>query len=166
MTREAKRRPSRGEARLVEVSPVASRTAKVVIRAMGSVMPARTVDLASRVRGQVVSADPRFVPGGFFRAGEQMLKVEATDYELAVRQRESDLTKVQTELKIEMGRQAVARREYELLEEEMSQEERELLLREPHLATAEAAVAAAEAALEQAEVSLADMELLAARPKR
>lgn len=150
----AQRHPPQQEARLVEVSRVQAGTQTVFVDAMGTVVPARTVALAGEVGGRVVEVHEHFVPGGWFGAGEQILRIEPRDYELVVEQRESDLAKAEHDLRLEMGSQSVAQREYELLGQEVQDEDRELLLRRPQLAKAEAVVASARAALEQARLSL------------
>ena len=76
----AQRRPPRPEATLVEVSHVRTQTEKVVVRAMGPVVPATSIQLASRVSGQIVEISPQFIPGGHFKAGEKILQVEQRDY--------------------------------------------------------------------------------------
>jgi RND family efflux transporter MFP subunit len=55
---------------------------------------------------------------------------------------------------LEQGNQVVAKAEYEMLEEIVSQQDRELVLRELHLKQAEAALEASEAALAQARLNL------------
>jgi len=157
----AKRRPPQFQAVLVEVARVAPQTHAVIVRAMGTVVPARTVQLASQVGGRVVTVSEDFLPGGRFKANERILRIEPRDYELAVQQRASELARAQGDLKVEMGQQSVARREYELLGREIKEGDRELVLREPQLATAQAAVAAAEASLEQANLDLARTAVVA-----
>jgi RND family efflux transporter MFP subunit len=103
---------------------------------------------------------PRFVPGGRFEAGEQILLIERKDYELAVRQRRSELIRAESDLKLEMGRQSVAKRECELLGREVKDEDKELLLRGPQLAAAREKVAAAAASLDKAELDLARTSVL------
>jgi RND family efflux transporter MFP subunit len=120
---------------------------------MGIVQAAREVELCSLVDGEIVSVSPDFVPGGRFRKGEVLLQIDSTDYDLAVRQRESEVTRARSALALEMGQQAIARREYELLEEDIADQDRELVLRRPQLAAAEATLASAEAALAQARLS-------------
>lgn len=151
---KAKRKPLRTEARLVEVSQVRADTHQVVVRALGTVVPARHIMLASRVSGEIVEVSPKFVPGGQVRAGERILRIEPEDYQLVVQRRTGELTQARAKLKLEMGQQAIARREYRLLRQEVREEDKELLLRGPQLASAQAAVSAAEAALEQARLDL------------
>jgi len=147
---KAQRRPPQSTATLVEVTAVQQHDEQVVLRAMGTVVPARSISLAARVSGQITSVEPQFVPGGRFDAGGDILKIDEKDYKLVVLQRLSDLARAQSDLKEELGRRAVARREYELLAQDVEDQDKELLLREPQLAMAKAAVAAAEAALQRA----------------
>lgn len=149
---KAKRRPPQRQARLVEASAVPRKTESVVIRALGTVVPAKQVDLACRVAGQIVSVEPQFVPGGRFAQGAKVLQIDPKDYELAVQQRTSDLTRAQSDLKLEMGQQSVAQREYQLLGREVREADKDLLLRRPQLARAQAAVAAAQSVLDKAQL--------------
>jgi RND family efflux transporter MFP subunit len=160
-TPKAHRRPPQPQATLVEVRPVSPRTHTVVVRPLGTVIPARTIQLASQVSGRIVHVSPELIPGGRFSAGEKILQIEPKDYELAVRQRASDLAKERSALKVEMGQQSVARRECELLGEEIKPEDEELVLRKPQLATAQAAVEAADAVLQQAQLDLKRTDVLA-----
>jgi len=155
----AQRRPPEIQATLVDVTEVGKTTERVVIRTMGTVTPARSVHLSAQVPGRVIDIDTEFVPGGYFKKDQRILQIEPRDYELAVHQRESDLAKARSALQVEMGQQAVAQREYELLGQEVDEEERVLLLRKPQLEMAEAAVSAAEAALKQAHLNLERTEV-------
>ncbi len=150
----AQRRPPQKEATLVEVMPVQAQAAHVTVRNMGTVVPARAVELATRVRGQIAKVAPAFLPGGHFAQGEVMVEIDASDYELAVEQQRANLVKAQSELKLEMGQQSVAQLEYELLGENAPEEDEELMLRQPQLESKKAAVAIAQAGLNQAKLDL------------
>jgi len=65
----------------------------------------------------------------------------------------SEVTKAEAALRIELGQQAVARREYELLGKKLSEADCELVLRKPQLLTAQANCDAARAALGAAEAA-------------
>jgi len=140
-------------ARLVEVEPVHFSRHQTIIEAMGVVQPAKQVDLRALVSGATMDVSPELIPGGRFRRGEVLLQIDPADYDLAIRQRASEVTRAQNALTIEMGQQAVAKREYELLGEDIAAQDRELVLRQPQLATAQATLASAEAALAQARLS-------------
>ena len=169
---KASRRPPQRKATLVTVEVVRSEEERVTIRAMGTVVPARSVELSSRVSGEIVHVSPMFIPGGRFETGELMLKVDPEDFELAVRlqkaqsqkasaevdqaasavaQREADFTRAESQLSLEMGNQSVAEREYQLMGETVVPGDEALLLRQPQLKQAQADCLAAEASKRAAE---------------
>ena len=150
----AQRRPPQSEATLVEVRPVAREDTRLRIDVKGIVVPTRTITLSAQVNGRIVEVSPGFVPGGRFQQGEQILQIERDDYEYTVAQRQSSLTKAEAALRLEMGQQAVAQREYELLGELAGEEDEDLLLRGPQLETKKAEIAAAQAALDEARLNL------------
>ncbi len=151
----AERKPPVRTARLVEVETVSRGNALALISAMGRVSPAREVTLHPQVSGTVIEISPELIPGGIKQAGDMLLKIDPADYEIRLRQAESERIAAQGSLTQEMGQQAIARKEFELLGgAELSPEERALILREPQLAAAQARLASAEAALEQAKLNL------------
>lgn len=141
-------------ARIVAVTPAEVRDVHATVTAMGTVTPARQVNLRPQVSGEVTHINPELIPGGLLEAGEIVLRVDPADYELAVPQRRAEVARAEQDLKIESGNQAIARREYELLGEVIEQEDRELILREPQQAAARAALESAAARLEQAQLDL------------
>lgn len=160
-TTEAKRtRPERA-ARLVEVTGLSAGDHTISIEAWGTVQPSRQVSLQPQVAGEVQAIGEGLEPGARVKAGELLVKVDPSDYELTVRQRRSELTRARAELAQEQGRRAVAEQEFTLLEGEVTPAQRRLMLREPQLETARAAVASAEAALAEAELNLKRTEVRA-----
>ncbi|MEW6520507.1 MAG: efflux RND transporter periplasmic adaptor subunit [Thermodesulfobacteriota bacterium] len=157
----AERKPPRTSAIPVETAELRSAAHQVLVKAMGTVMPSQSVELAARISGEIVSIQPGLLPGGRFRQGEEILLIDPTDFELTVQQRRSDVARAEYELKIEMGKQSVARTEYQLLGETIRQENEELVLREPQLKAARAALEAARALLAQAELDLARTRIVA-----
>ena len=151
----AERQPRPRQARLVEVTPVAVSSERASVAAMGVVVAAREIAIEPEVMGRVVEVSPEFAPGGRFAQGEVMLRVDPRDYELALRQRESDLARARATLQLEEGNQSIARREFEILGESIRDEDRDLVLRKPQLDSVRAEVAAAEAALAEARLHLA-----------
>jgi len=158
---EAPRRAPQRQARLVEVMPLEVTDAQVVIGAMGTVQPALEVRVQAQVGGQVVEVSPSFLPGGLLREGEGLLRIDPREYQFAVRQREGDVARAEQELKLEEGRQDIARREYELLGDVVDEDDAELVLRQPQLETVNAAHDAAWAALEKARLDLERTEVKA-----
>lgn len=146
--------PTQRTARLVETVIVEAGAQPTMIRAFGTVQPSREVVIYPRVRGEVTAISPHLIPGGHFKAGEMLLEIDPIDFELAVRQRRTDVASAEANLAMEMGQQAVARREYELLGETIPDDSRDLVLRQPQLAQAEARLAATESALDLAKLDL------------
>lgn len=144
----------RETAMLVDVTGVERGTFVPTIRAMGTVEPSQDVVLSPRVGGEVILRSPAFTPGGYVRKGDLLLQIDPADYENALAQRRSDLEQAISDVRIEMGRQDVAREDYRLLSDTLSGENEELVLRQPQLDAAEARVEAARAAVRQAQLAL------------
>jgi RND family efflux transporter MFP subunit len=147
---EAKRKPPARAARLVEVEAIRFGPHRTEIAAMGTVLPARAVTVHARVAGEVTDLGENLVPGGHLGAGDLIVKLDSTDYEILEAQRATEVARVESDLELEKGQQAVARREFEILGESVSDEEKALLLREPQLAIVQARLAAAKSALRRA----------------
>ena len=159
----AQKRPPERTVALVKTQPLFADTHQVTVTAMGSVVPAMEITLKSRVSGEIQFIHPEFVEGGFIRAGEKVLKIDAEDYELAIARQESAVVNAQYAFKVEMGFQDVARQEWALLypERTANAQEEELALRKPHLAKARSDLAAARAELEQARLNLSRTDIFA-----
>lgn len=150
----AKREPPPRQARLVETQPLLFGSARTRIDAMGTVVPAESVTLLPQVAGEIIFISDELEPGGLFRAGDELLRIDPRDYELAVLQRESEVAQAQSALRLEQGQQAIAKREFELLNETMQGEDRDLVLRKPQLENVRARLALARASLERARLDL------------
>jgi multidrug efflux pump subunit AcrA (membrane-fusion protein) len=157
---KATRKPPVRTAMLVQVSPIQLIDHGTTIAAMGTVLPAQEISLSARVGGEIVALSPEFAPGGYFRKGDAMLRIDPTDFQLLVSQRRSAVAQAESAYELEMGQQSVALREYELLGETVAEQDRNLVLRQPQLKSAGAAVGAAGAALEDA---LLDLERASVR---
>jgi len=145
--------PSLPLVRVMEAEPVSYR---VDVSAMGTVVASREVALYPEVTGRIIEQSPRLVPGGLFREGETILRIDDRDYRIAVKQQEAALENARLELKLEKGRKVIAEREWKLLADEIpaTAENRALALREPQQKSAAVSLEAAEAALELAELNL------------
>ncbi|MEK6480290.1 efflux RND transporter periplasmic adaptor subunit [Catalinimonas sp. 4WD22] len=141
-------------AMLVEVTKVERGTFKPNIVATGTVQPSKDIMLSPRVSGEIVRHSPSFNPGGFVQKGEILLQIDPADYRNTLELRESDLQQAISDLNIEMGRQDVAQKGYQLVDEEMAEMNTNLVLREPQLNAVKARVEAARASLKQAELNL------------
>src|SRR3990170_113582 len=141
-------------AMLVDVVEVSRGNFTPTVVATGSVQAAKDIILSPQVGGEVVSISENFIPGSFVKKGEVLLQINPADYRNTLLLRKSNLELAKSNLSIEMGRQDVARKDFELIGQEMSPENRALVLREPQLESAKANVEAAQAAVNQAELNL------------
>jgi RND family efflux transporter MFP subunit len=162
-TPKPNKRPPAKIVPLVTVQKIYPQTRRVAIKAMGTVIPAKELILKSRVAGEIVQTHPEFIEGGIIRKGEQLLQIDELDYQLIAAQKESAVADASYALKLELGRQDVARREWNLLNgnNPVPEADAELALRKPHLEKARSDLAAAKAELEAAKLQLARTKIVA-----
>jgi RND family efflux transporter MFP subunit len=139
---------------LVQVAEVHHGTHRLIINGMGTVLAAKEINLTPGVGGEIIAISDNMVPGGFFTKGETLVTIDPVDYELAVVQLQSEVAKAQNEFELEMGNQRIARKEYEILGQEVSKAEKKLMLREPQLSMQQATLQGIKASLAQAELNL------------
>ncbi|MEF2229775.1 MAG: efflux RND transporter periplasmic adaptor subunit [Pseudodesulfovibrio sp.] len=151
---------------VVEAAVFARGAHPVTVSVMGAVVAASEISLAAQVEGRIVAVSDAFVPGGFFRKGEEILHIDPSDYELALREARAAVTDARYDLKVELGYQNVAAREWKLLEKssKASGQDTDLALRKPHLEKAQADLEAARAKEQQAELNLARTTITAPFP--
>lgn len=145
---------SKRTAMLVEVTGVQQGTFRPEIVAMGEVRPELEIELSPRVGGEIIMISDSFTPGGYVEKGEVLLQIDPADFEANLQQRQSELLQASANLELELGRQDLAKRDYQALEGTISSEYKTLVLREPQLNTARAAVEAAKVAVRRAELDL------------
>ena len=152
------------QAPLVETMTMTSTTTRILVASQGTVSPARQIKLLPEVAGRITWVSEKFVPGGQFKKGEAIAKIDSRNYETMVAQRKAQLQQTLLNLELEKGRKRVAEREWGLLQQDLksqSKEGRALALREPQLRNAEANVKAAEQALQKASLDLSRTQLRA-----
>ncbi len=146
---------------MVQATIAAKQTLPAVIRATGVVSAAKEITLLPEVSGRVVFLSDKLVPGGRFKKGELLARIDPRNYSLAVRQAESQVKQVELALQLEQSRQGTAKKEWELLGDDRPESEAALALRKPHLAAAKELVSAAKSFLEQAKINLSRTTLRA-----
>lgn len=135
----------------VQVAIASPQELSLSVQTQGTVYPRREIQLVSQVGGRVESVSARFDRGGFFAAGEQLLKIEDVDYQFDIARARSQVAAARQRVAEEQGRSRQARREWRDLG---SEEANELFLRKPQVAAAQAALEAAEADLDAAQLDL------------
>lgn len=151
------RKPPARMAPLVEVMRLEPLNYILNVPAMGNVIPAREVSLEAQVAGEVIYMHPEFIEGGMISKGTKILQIDSQNYELAILQQQRALADAEYKLKLELGHQEVARKEWDLLygDQQIEETESDLALRRPHLENVKAEISAAKAELEQAKLNLA-----------
>ena len=74
---------------LVEVLVLESMTANFEVTSQGTVKPRTETVLSAEVAGTITSISPKFIPGGVFKANEVLLRIDPTNYEVALDQAEA-----------------------------------------------------------------------------
>jgi len=157
---EAQRKKPEKPLPIVQIMRLQASSERVVVPAMGSVIPAMELQLRSRVSGHVVSVHPEFTEGGIVKAGEEMVLLDPEDYRLAVEKQQTRVVNARYALQLEMGQQSVAKREWQIVnagkpvDGPVNGMDKALALRKPHLENAQADLASAEADLKQARLNL------------
>lgn len=147
------RRAPEQTAMLVQAIQAEPGQGRFSIQAQGTVRPKTRTTLVSEVSGQIVSMSDAFIAGGLFEAGEELARIDPSDYEAALLGAEADLAAAQASLADEQARSDAARDDFRRLFGD-SREPSDLVLRLPQLARAEAAVQAQEAAVMRARRNL------------
>ena len=154
---KSRRQPRRQEqeilAPLVTVNQLKARDIQMVIRGYGTVSPKVEVEIVPEVPGKVVSINPQLKAGGLIPAGEQILQIDARDYEFAVQQAGAVVANAQVKFDIEVAEADVARREWEDLHPG-TEPNSPLVLRQSQVRQAKAALESATAQLETAKLRL------------
>lgn len=130
----------------------------LVVEAEGTVAPRTESQLVPEISGRVVEVSPSLAAGGFFDAGDMLLRIEERVYELAVTRAKAAIEQAKLRLTRERQEAEVARKEWEALG---TGEPSPLLFREPQIVEVQASLASAKASLAQAEYDLEHTELRA-----
>jgi len=169
---------------LVIVNTIRKQDVQMQVEGFGTVQAKVQVQIVPEVSGKVIRVHPGLVNGGFFRAGEELIKIDPRDYELAVERAQAviirakasiqrvkaseerakaGIEKAKVKLDREKAEALVARQEWEALHPGETPDS-PLVLREPQIREAEADLIAAQGDLSAAlgELSAAESDLTAA----
>lgn len=141
---------------LVDVVASQPRDYPLSLQASGTLGSALELDVRPQVGGRIERLHIDFEPGGRIPAGEVLVAIEETDYQLAVAAAEAEVAKARAALAIEQGRRVVAREELDILQGsvDIDATSRELALRKPQLQQVRAELQAAQNELQQAQLEL------------
>jgi len=129
------------------------------INTQGTVEARTMTTLATRVSGDVVWVSEELKPGGFFEKGDLLLKIEAIDYELAIKSAEAELAEARFIYQEEKAQSTQALLNWERLGR--TEQANDLVLRKPQLAKAMAVVDSGKAKLQRAKLDLKRTQIIA-----
>lgn len=141
---------------IVRTLTVTTGTRPVIIRAEGTVQPLQEIQLVPQVGGEVIEVSPELVNGGRFRAGELLIRIDSTDYELAITLAQAAVKRAESELSLMQQEAASAREEWRKFFSKQANQKAPsaLALKKPQLAAARAQWEAARADLDKAKLNL------------
>ena len=113
----------------------------VSVPATGTITVRNYVDLTPQVSGRVSLINPKLRVGGKFSAGEELLRVEQTDFRLKLSQAEADIASARSSLMLQVAKSDAAKANYALLNPGKNVPSLVALI--PQIAQAEAQLAAA-----------------------
>ena len=151
-----------GDARvapLVRAAIVTTAAVRLDVATQGTVEPVRTIELSSQLAGRIVATSDALRAGGTFAAGDVLVTIEPTDFELAIVQRQAELARAELRLAQERAEADAALRAWRQLEGERPADP--LVLRTPQIRDAEAALQAAKAQLDKSKLDLQRTRLTA-----
>ena len=142
------------EAALAVKTQIINRTEVTLsVESQGTVQPRTRTTLISEVSGIVLEVSDYFIVGGSFEAGDILMRIDPTDYEVALQRAKAQLISRTALLEFEKARTAQAKKEWQMTGRPES-EAPILALREPYLAEAEANILHAKAEVKQAKLKL------------
>ncbi|MAR93095.1 MAG: hypothetical protein CML06_19790 [Pseudomonadales bacterium] len=86
---EAQHQPLDIKPPLVTVTEVQAKSASIPVLTRGTVTPGTEIQLISEVSGQVLELSPNFANGGFFRKGEELIRIDPIEYEVNIKRAEA-----------------------------------------------------------------------------
>jgi len=162
---KARKRPPAKMLPLVQVINVQPVEERILVPAMGTVIPAREIVLESRVAGEIVSLHPEFTVGGYLKKGSEVLQIDPQDYKLALTLAKAKVKDAESKLKILQAEAAAAKDEWREINRnrtgKKNNEPSPLLIKKPQLTAAQAMLVAEKADVEKAQLNLARTKISA-----
>lgn len=126
------------------------------VTSQGTVSPRTSTVLVAQVSGEITDVMPSFVTGGFFKKGDELLKVDPRNYETAIVRADLTLARAKTRLATESALTGYALDDWKRLQDldPSRAEATDLALRKPQLEEVMAEYEAAKAEVEKAREDL------------
>lgn len=118
----------------------------------GSVRAKTDIELVTQVTGKVVSVSDKFIEGGQFEKGDVILKIDDSDYRVALKSAQARVAEAKVELDLELAAAENNKKEWQRLVGESLENADPLRLNKPQVQRARARLDAAKAQLAQAQL--------------
>ncbi len=119
----------------------------------GEVRAKTNIELVTQVTGKVTWVSDKFIEGGQFEAGETLVQIDDSDYQVALKSAEASVAAAQVELEVERATAANRVREWQDLQGKPIEQANPLVLNKPQIDRAKARLSAAQAELAAAKLN-------------
>lgn len=135
------------------VEDVRAETVILSVKTQGEIRPKTEIDLIPQVSGRIVSVSEEFSEGAAFKPGATLIKIDDSDYQLAVRSAEARLAEAKVKLEKELANAQIKKKQWK--DWVKDGDPTHLALNAHQVAEAQAQLQAAETALKTANLNLA-----------
>lgn len=139
------------------VDEVKSDMVTISVQTQGEVSPKTEIDLIPQVSGRIVGISESFAEGAEFDAGETLIKIDDTNYKLAVIRAEARVAGAQVAIQRELANAKIKKEHW--LDKRNEGEPSAYALNKPQVLEAEALLLSAEADLKEARLNVARTEI-------
>ena len=139
------------------VDEVKSDQVTISVQTQGDVRPKTEIDLIPQVSGRIVGISDSFAEGAEFSPGETLIKIDDTNYKLAVIRAEARVAEAQVAVQRELANAKI--KEEHWLDKRNSGVPTPYALNKPQVMEAESKLLAAEADLKEARLNVARTEI-------
>lgn len=139
------------------VDEVKSDMVTISVQTQGEVRPKTEIDLIPQVSGRIVWVSNSFAEGAEFGPGDTLIKIDDTNYKLAVIRAKARVAEAQVAVQRELANAKI--KEDHWLDKRTSGEPTAYALNKPQVLEAEAKLLAAEADLKEAKLNVARTEI-------
>jgi RND family efflux transporter MFP subunit len=139
------------------VDEVRSDEVTISVETQGEVRPKTEIDLIPQVSGRIVAISDSFAEGAEFTPGETLIKIDDTNYKLAVVRAEARVAEAKVAVQRELANAKI--KEEHWLDKRTTGEPTPYALNKPQVMEAEAKLLAAEADLKEARLNVARTEI-------
>jgi RND family efflux transporter MFP subunit len=144
---------------LVETTKIKPQSWTAIVEGIGTVVPARQVELKTRVSGTVQNINKAFYPGGFIKKDSILLNLDTTDIEIEIQKQQARILQAESNIRIEQGQQKYAQTEFSLNKNPLNQSEKDLILRVPQRKIKEAELALAKSQMTKLKTDLSRAQI-------